>query len=189
VQDATHQLFQHSSVPFSLSFRLRTDIFIHRSDPHSGPSCGPHHIARNFLTFCVVLSVTANKDHRPSFEVCSSRLLFCERARDAINLFPSPLLFISIIFYLLLLVRLRYCLLHFLWNLEIILLQKNSHQPGGSVVWISRAYRDSSTFHPLNFGSVFPSQSSSRPGTSYSFLESRTFRFVLTCAFHRGMLL
>ncbi|KAJ6619628.1 hypothetical protein B0H10DRAFT_1156516 [Mycena sp. CBHHK59/15] len=61
------------------------------------PSCGPHHIARDFFTqaVCIALTVTAKEDHRPSFEARSSGLLFCERAHDAINLFPCQRSFIS----------------------------------------------------------------------------------------------
>jgi hypothetical protein len=129
----------HSTVPFFLSLHPRTDIFIHRSDPDSAPSRGPHHIARDFLIICVALTVTANEARRPSLEARSPRLLFCERGCDVINLFPSPLGSISMIFSLLLLVRLRHRLLHFLWNLEIILLQKNSCRSGDSAVRLSRA--------------------------------------------------
>ncbi|KAJ7839356.1 hypothetical protein B0H14DRAFT_2588027 [Mycena olivaceomarginata] len=46
------------------------------------PSTGSARARRN---------TSANEDHRPSFEACSSRLLFCERVHDAINLSPSLL--------------------------------------------------------------------------------------------------
>jgi hypothetical protein len=63
---------------FSL-FSPAHGYFIHRSDPDSAPSRSTHHIARDFLTVRAALTVTANEDHRPSFEARSSRLLSCER--------------------------------------------------------------------------------------------------------------
>ncbi|KAJ7300587.1 hypothetical protein DFH08DRAFT_1090556 [Mycena albidolilacea] len=81
-----------SFFPLPSPTHVHAHAYLHRSDPDFVPSCGPHHIERDFLIVRVALTVTANEAHCPSFAARSSRLLSRERGCDVINLFPSPLL-------------------------------------------------------------------------------------------------